>query len=296
MKINFLIKNNIWLLILISVIVSFIYPQPGLYLKPYLAYLLMILMFIGCLEVKIRNVLKQLRHLKNYLVLAIIHILPAIFVLLFKSFLNDEIFLGLILATVISSGMATVFLSHLYGGLPAEALVITTFSNIFSPITVPLLVLIFAQTSIKIDVASMSLTMVKLVIIPVVLARLVSYTKFKKVCSTYGDSFSSILLFVIMLGIVSPVRDLILSNWKLSLGIFVLASVLIVINFVVGFLLGSNVKEKITYGITASYKNFTLATVVALSLFGPAVALPVVVYAVVNNLSLIPLQFFVKKL
>jgi len=43
--------------------------------------------------------------------------------------------------------------------------------------------------------------------------------------------------------------------------------------------------------VSASYKNHTLSTVIALSLFGPTVALPSVIYAVVNNLFLIPMQF-----
>jgi len=291
MSIKILLKNNIWLVILLAVLISFVFPTPGLFLKPYIGYLLMILMFLSCLEIKIRQIVKACREYKEFLVvLSVVHLVSPLLVLLLKPFFSEQIFLGLILATVISSGMAVIFLSNLFGGLPAKALVITSLSNILSPITIPLLVLLFARTSIEVDVLAMSWTIIKLVVIPIALAQLVSKTKLKKVLSDCSSSVSITLLFLIMLGIVSPVKDLVLSDIKLSLVLSLIAGILISINFIIGYLFGDDKKEKITYGISASYKNFTLATVIAMSLFNETVALPIVIYAVMNNLSLIPLQ------
>ena len=297
MKIQAILKQNIWLVILLAVFISFVWPKPGLIIEPYIAYLLMLLMFLSCLDVSLRQIRKTLHEYKKLtLIFGIIHLVSPILVLFLKPFFSDEIFLGLIMATTVCSGMAVIFLSYLYGGLPSKALVITFISNILSPLIVPLLVLQFAQTSIKIDAVAMSITIIKLVVIPVALARLLSRSKIKQFLCDCSSGVSILLLFLIMLGVVSPIKDMILNNIALSLWLFLISIVLITINFSLGYWLGKGRKEKITFGISASYKNFTLALVVTLSLFSPAVALPVVVFAVTDNLFLIPLQLvFLRK-
>ncbi|MFH1790354.1 MAG: bile acid:sodium symporter [bacterium] len=290
------LKANIWIIIITAIVISFAFPTPGLFLKPYIGYLLMVLMFLSCLDVTIKKIIKSLKEYKEFLViLSIIHFCSPLLVLLIKPFVSSEIFLGLIISTVICSGMAVIFLSKLYGGTPVKALVITSFSNLISPITIPLLVLLFAGASIKVDAVAMGIAIFKLVVIPIVAAEIIGKTRLKKPLNDYGSTISIALLFLIMIGIVSPVRNLIVSNIKLSLVLICLAFVLISINFLLGYLFGNDKKEKITYGIAASYKNFTLATVIALSLFNETVALPVVIYAVANNLFLIPLQLIFLK-
>ncbi|MFH1126834.1 MAG: hypothetical protein ABIG84_08330 [archaeon] len=252
----------------------------------------MLLMFFGCLDVSLFQIFV---HLKDYrkilLVLFVIHLSGPIVVFLMKPFFSSEIYLGLILATVISSGMSVVFLSQLYGGIPSKALVITSLSNILSPLSVPFLVFLFAGTAIAVDFFAMALTVVKLVIVPVIAALLVKKIRLYGVLRDYGTYISIVVLFFLILGIISPVRAIILADIGQSLVLFGLACVFVVINFSLGYFAGSSREEKITYAISGSYKNFTLSTVIALSLFSPVVAMPSVIYSVVNNLSLIAIQF-----
>ncbi len=297
MDIEHLMKKYMWAIIFVAIIISFIYPNPGLMLKPYLIYLLMLLMFFSCLGINLKKIAEELKDCRDELAtLAIIHLASPILILFLKPFLPEEVFLGLILAAVISSGMSVVFLSYLYGGIASEALVITSISNILSPITVPFLVLLFARTTIRVDVLAMIWTIFKLVAIPLAAAALIRKTSLNKPLEKHGSYISIVVLFVLILGIISPVRDVVLSNLNLSLILGAVVSVLVTINFFLGYLIGKSKPEKITYAITASYKNMTLSTVIALSLFNPMVALPSVIYAVVNNLFLIPLQLiFVRK-
>ena len=321
MNIQTTIKNNIWLVILLALIISFIFPRPGLIFSPMTGYLLMILMFISCLDLNFGQLTKQIQNWKKQiLILAIIHLLAPILILIFaKPFFSPDIYLGLILTASMPSGMSVVFLSCLYcekkdkseigkifnrifnfiihpqNEVAPQALFTTTISNLLSPIIVPLVVLALANTVVKINFWPISLTIVKFAIIPVFLAKGFTNTKIKNKIKQYGSEASIILLFLIMLGIISPTRSLILENIILSLWIAVFLLVIILIDFSAGYLLGKTREEKITLGITASYKNFTLASVIALSLFSPVVALPAIIYAVVNNFFLIPLQYFVKK-
>ncbi|MFA6511654.1 MAG: bile acid:sodium symporter [Patescibacteria group bacterium] len=290
------ITEESWVLILVAIVAAFVFPQIGKPFSAYVIYLLMALMFFSLLRVDMQKVIGQLANWKKHLgIYAIIHLLSPAIVLFLKPFFSDELFLGLILAGVMSSGLAVVFLSKLYGGTPSEALVITTFSNILSPIVVPLLVLLFARVDIAIDPLAMSWTMVKLIIIPLVLAAIVRRTPLNNPLDAYSSQLSAILLMVIICGIISPVRDDIIANPNQSFILGLVIFGLVGVNFIVGFMFGGNHSERITYGITASYKNYTLATVVALTLFTPLVALPAILYTLVNNLSLVPLGILKKK-
>lgn len=292
MDLKYSAKKYMWVVVLSAIVIGFAFPEPGFMLKPYLSYLLMCLMFFGCLDVSIPQILHHMKdYKKKIVVLLVIHLSGPVLVLFLRPFLPAEIYLGLVLASVVSSGMSVVFLSQLYGGIPSKSLIITSVSNIFSPVTVPLLVFLFAGTAVAVDYVSMGITTLKLVVVPLAAVLIVQRTRFHQPLKDYGTYFSIGALFFLMLGIIAPVRALVLADVGQSLVLSGLISVLVVVNFVLGYAIGSGRQEKITYAVSASYKNTTLSTVIALSLFNPVVALPSVVYAVVNNLSLIPMQF-----
>lgn len=292
MDLKYSARKYMWVLVLSAVVIGFAFPEPGFMLEPYLGYLLMCLMFFGCLDVSIPQILNHMKdYRKKIAVLLVIHLSGPVLVLFLRPFLPAEIYLGLVLASVVSSGMSVVFLSQLYGGIPSRSLIITSVSNIFSPVTVPILVFLFAGTSVAVDYVSMGVTMLKLVVVPVVLVLLVQRTRFYQRLKDNGTYFSIGALFLIILGIIAPVRAAILADVSMSLVIGGLISLLVAVNFLLGYAVGSGRQEKITYAVSASYKNHTLSTVIALSLFGPTVALPSVMYSVINNLFLIPIQF-----
>ena len=86
-----------------------------------------------------------------------------------------------------------------------------------------------------------------------------------------------------------------MENISRSVMIGLVVLTLIFINSLLGYFLGANKKEKVTLLLAGSYKNYTLATVTSLSLFGPVVALPAIMYTFVNNILLIPIHFIFHK-
>jgi len=316
MDLRSILKHNTWLVVFIAIAISFVFPKPGLWIGPLVAYMLMVLMYLSCIDISGKQIVGQLSNWKkNLVVLIIIHLLSPLIVFLLRPWLSADIFVGLILAAAMPSGMSVVFLSCMYcerkghknrvftfflnvfskffpvsRNVAPKALVITTISNLLSPISVALVVLLFAGTLVDINIWPISLTIIRLVFIPLVFAKFLTSDKLKNKFKNYSGEISLVLLFLIMLGVISPLKSVIIANWQLSLALSALIFCLILINFLVGWFLGNNREDKITYGITASYKNFTLASVVALSVLNPLAALPAIVYAVINNLFLIPLQ------
>ena len=321
MNIKILLSKNTWLIVALAIIISFIYPNTGLMLAPYIGYLLMMLMFLSCLDVEMKQIVEQTKNWKKYTVIfLIVHLLSPLIIFSLKPILDPDIFLGLLMTSAMPSGMSIVFLSCLYcykegsnrffsmfgsvlssflpakKGVASKALFLTTISHILSPLLVPLVVFVLARSVVQIDYLAITIMIVKFVIVPIVVAKLVGFTKIKKQLSNYSSSISVLLLFVIMIGVISPVQTIIMSNLVLSAWLSLLVFVLITINFFAGWFIGESREEKITFGLASSYKNFTLATVLALSLFSPIVALPAIVYAVMNNFFLIPLQLIFLKL
>jgi BASS family bile acid:Na+ symporter len=292
MQIGNIIKKNTWLIVLLAIVLGFILPDLGFFLQPSVVYLLMLLMLFSVLDMSYRKVWEQLHDYKKTLAaLAVVHLAGPLMALVVKPFVTEEIFLGLVIATVINAGVSVVFLSKLYGGLPSKALVITAVSHILSPVLVPFLVITFAKTSIAIDPVSISWTIIKLVIIPIILSMFVRRSRLYQPMKKHGGWINIILLFLIIIGIIAPIREIILNDVSRAVYVGLIVMLVVIIDFALGFALGKNKAERVTYGVSTSYKNYVLSNVVALSLFGPVVALPAAMYAVANNVLLVPLQF-----
>lgn len=292
-----LLTKNTWLVIFIAIVISFVLPSFGKILNPYLNIFLMILMFLSCLDIDLKEFVKALKNFKiQFLILLVVHLVSPLIVLIFlKRFLSEEIFLGLILASVIPAGRASVFLVSIYGGNPETSLVISSISNALSPIVVPFLVWLFAKTSIKINPLEMGTTILWLVAVPIAAAILARWLGLVKHLVKQASGLSVIFLFLIIIGIISPIRQVILDNWEKSIWLILIVISLISFDFWLGWKIGKTKADKITLAITASYKNYTLGTLVALSLFNPVVALPSIIYTITNNLMLVPIQILTKE-
>jgi len=291
MGIRFILKEYTWLVILVAVVIGFVYPGFGYVFKPYVGYLLMSLMFLGSINIDFARSWKHLKKVRKiFWSLLVIHVLSALLIYLLRDRFSPDIFLGLIIASAAPAGISVIFLSHLYGGSVDKSLVISFLSNVLSPVLLPLVVFVLAGQVIRVDWLNMAWTIVKLVVLPVALALLARRTWLAGWLKAEGTYISVLVLFFLVSGVIAPVSQMLLAdiNQSIYLALFIL--VMIGINFGLGYLLGSDHKAKVTYAISMSYKNFTLAMVIALTLFGPTVALPAAIYTVINNLFLIPLQ------
>lgn len=291
------LKNNISVVVFAGLILGFTFPTFGRLITPILQPLLMMLTFLGTIDIKIDNVIADIKKPgKTLLALFIIHLAGPMMILFLRDFFSDEIFLGLIIATSVSSGIAIIILSKLFGGNPAKALVLTTISNFAAPLTIPILVLILAQTQITIDPIQMSVTIIKLILIPFAIAQIVAKTSWKHQITQRSGELSLIVLFFLIIGVIASVRDLLLINIILTFKLAIVLTILSVVLFILGYLLGSNKASKITYAISPVYRNFALATVLALTLFNPTVAIPSVIFTVVVHVLIIPFQWFLTKI
>jgi len=101
------LNKFLWLWILIVVAIAFIFPGFGGYIKPYLIYLLMVLMFLSSLKIKFGSILKDFTRFEKVrstlLHLMIIHVLTPILVIIFKPYISVESYIGFIGGLLLSA-------------------------------------------------------------------------------------------------------------------------------------------------------------------------------------------------
>lgn len=291
MKASF--HHYVWAFVLGAILLGLILPSPGLLIKPYLGYLLIALMTFSTFKIKLVDIKKAFLHKQVYLVVAITLLVTPLIAYFAKPLLDPLIFAGLILAAAIPAGVSIVFICDLCQGKPADALSITTLSHLLSILTIPLLLLLFVGQSVTVDIKVVIWSLIKFIVIPLIIAQLLRPILVKYPRFVFG--FSTALLLIIIWGLVAPTQGFLISNLNSVILIFLIAVFCMLLTFLFGWFTGKNTQEKITYAVSASYKNFTLSTVIALSVFGELAALPSIVYTILNNLLFAILFFFVSR-
>jgi len=286
-------KRHFGGIILLAMLLGFAFPEPGFLFKPYPHALLMLLMFTSCLKIDWREVKSYLKDTKHMLfILLIVHMLTAIIALLFRPLLSEELFLGLVIAAVAPAGLSAVYLCDVCRGKPADALALTSMSNLLSPATMPLLVFAFAGASVTVNAIGMVWLITKIIVLPFIAAQIMNHLPGRDIIGKIGKNIAIPLVIMIILAIIAPTREQVLANLTETAILFGIVSLMILCAFFSGWFFAKERKTAITYAITSSYKNFTLSTVVALTLFGPVVALPSIVYTIANNVWLVPMNYF----
>lgn len=280
-------------MVLGSIAISFLWPPLGEWSRPHLTTILIAVMTLSCLHIDISNMRQIKSHKWQYgLMLLFIFVIPAVIISLFRSFLPAEAYVGLILAAAVPSAVSVVALTTILGGVPAKALVGTTLAHLVSPLLTPLIVWLFAHQVISVDPASMCLLIAKLVVLPLILAQILRALKVHKIITApLSTAISMGLLVLLITGIISPSRGIVYQNSHLLPIMSAIIVVTLVAEIGLAFVLGKSRREAITWMVVDSYKNFTLSSVIALQLFGPLAVLGSIMFVIIDNLALLPIQF-----
>lgn len=286
------IRKYFGLFILAGIALGFFLPGPVLPLKPYLIYPLALMMFFSCLKISAKDLRFVERDWWKYLViLCIVFLLPTLVVLFAKPFLSSISFVGLMVIAAAPTAIAVVFLSDVLGGEPHKALIGTTLAHLLAPIVTPFLVWTFAHQSVNIDAIGMVIIIGKLVLIPFVLAQIARYFKWDEPILKRAGWANEFFLFLLIWATMAPASGAIKENIRefwIALGII---AVLLAVQACAGFLFGRGKKEKITWTILAISKNFTVSSVIVLTLFGAPALVGPAAFVFLSNALLIPLEF-----
>jgi BASS family bile acid:Na+ symporter len=214
--------------------------------------------------------------------LVMLFLFPAAVYFLTKDFLPELMFPLLLLAAM-PSGMTSPFLVELVRGRQSLAILITVFTSLLAPFSIPFVLELLAGTKVSVDVPGMIRALSFAIFMPFLLASLCRkyFSHVIQATSAYYRNISVFLLGLLIFGVVGKQAPIMLSGDS-GVPIFFSLGVLIVFfgflhAFGYFFPFWRDRRDRITASVCLTYMNFTLAVFLADQFFDiPAIMTPVV--------------------
>ena len=276
---------------LMSAVLGFFFPDVFAPLVKFIVPVLGLIMFGMGMTLNIDDFVTIIKRPKTLLVglLAQFTLMPFIAYLLTVVFdLDPFIAIGVILVGCCPGGTASNVITFLAKGDVALSVSVTSIATVLAPVLTPLLLKLFAGQLIDIDLASMMLTITKIVILPIVLGIVVHRLLGQKI-----EVVTSILPLVSVGGIVVIVAAIIAASKATILDsgamVFLVVALHNLIGFTLGYLIaracGFTERQRRAIMIEVGMQNSGLGAALAATYFNPVAGLPSAIFSVWHNFS-----------
>ena len=293
------------ILVLVAALLALAFPDVLKEIRPtVINYLLGVVMFGMGLTLNLQDFKIVFSRPKDILIgcLAQFTIMPLLAWSLARIFSLDEaLALGVVLVGCCPGGTASNVITYLAKGDLALSVGMTGVSTLLAPFLTPLLTWALAGKSINVDVASMFLSILWVVILPIIMGLIVKglWPKFTEKATDYLPAFSSIAIALIVAIIIGANAD------KLIAGGFIIVLVVILHNICglsLGYLIGRTLSlsepKKRAISIEVGMQNSGLASSLATIHFAvyPLATIPGAIFSVWHNLSGAAVAYLYKKI
>ena len=204
--------------------------------------------------------------------------------------LDDALALGVVLVGCCPGGTASNVITYLAKGDLALSVGMTGVSTLLAPFLTPLLTWALAGKSVDVNVASMFLSILWVVILPIVVGLLVKWMwpKFTEKTIDYLPAFSSIAIALIVAIIISANATKLLAGGLLIVIVVMLHNICgLGLGYAIGRLLGLSGSKKRAISIEVGMQNSGLASSLATIHFAayPLATIPGAIFSVWHNIS-----------
>ena len=290
-KISSFAGKTFTLWVLIFAVLAYLNPGQFVWLGSYIVPLLGIVMFGMGLTLELSDFKEVFRRPKEVALGVIGHfiIMPLLaFLLAVGLDLPKEVAVGVILVGCCPSGTASNVMVFLARGNVALAVAIASVSTILAPIVTPLLILLFASKWVDVSVASLFLSIVQVVIVPLALGFIIKkfFGKQAQAGSKAMPLVSVIAIVLIVSAVVAGSAAKIAETGLLIFGVVILHNLL---GFLIGFffarLCGMDLAKQKAVAMEVGMQNSGLGVAIATAHFSPLAAVPSAIFSVWHNLS-----------
>ncbi|TXH00852.1 MAG: hypothetical protein E6P95_03005 [Candidatus Moraniibacteriota bacterium] len=243
-------------------------------LQVYSTLCLQVVFFLSSLQIDIRGIWNEWRAWSTWLLVTLwmLILLPAALFSIVQVIFPD-LALPLLLLAAMPVGMTTPLLAQILRLNGSLALILTLTTSLLAPITVPLLLGLFADPRYAIEIGHVFLTLFQVIIIPFALAQIVKLflPGFTRVTKRWYTSSSIILVGIIIASIAGHYQSALLSRFTFESGLGLLVLMLFfLITHVIGYWIvwWRNEQDRLTVTFSVVYMNFTLAIFIAEKFFG----------------------------
>lgn len=289
-----LVGKYMALIVLAVAALSLFVPKAVLWVSPtWINPLLMIIMFGMGLTIKPADFRLVFTHPRDILLgcVAQFTIMPALAFLLARLFhLDPALTAGVVLVGCCPGGTASNVITFLAKGDVALSVGMTSVNTLLAPVLTPLITYFMLRTTVSVDVASMFLSIVKIILVPIGLGLVINHFFGK-----YTQRFVKILPMISTFAICMIVAAVVSHNAENTFGSGLVILVVVILHNVLGYLCGFGIgkalrmsPEKIkAISIEIGMQNSGLATSLAQTAF-PNLAMatvPGAVFSVWHNIS-----------
>ncbi|MFH1055609.1 MAG: bile acid:sodium symporter, partial [Candidatus Altiarchaeota archaeon] len=267
----------------------------GILFQPYVIHCIAFMLFLSCLKIDYGDVL---HHLKNPMLIGYLTLtqLIAVPLILFytTSVISQELAVAVLILTAIPAAMAGPTLTDLSKGNVSLALVITTFTSLLCPFTIPLVMHYALGENLTVSAESMMLSLAKIIFLPFAAAVVVRNAAKKQIEETkrYYSGVTIILLMPIVMAPLAKYSTQIFQNLGeiivFTIYMFLISAALHTIGWARIYWLRR--EDKIASSVSSAYNNLSLAIVFSTQYFNPKITLAVIAYELPWNLMLIPFK------
>ena len=218
-------------------------------------------------------------------------IMPLLAWVLSKLFhLDEALALGVVLVGCCPGGTASNVITYLAKGDLALSVGMTGVSTLMAPILTPLLTWMLAGKSVNVDVASMFLSILWIVILPIILGLVVKglWPQFTERATDYLPAFSSVAIAFIVAIVIAANANKLLAGGLLIVVVVMLHNICgLSLGYMIGRLLKLSEPKKRAISIEVGMQNSGLASSLATIHFAayPLATIPGAIFSVWHNLS-----------
>ena len=288
------ISDYMGMLVLATAMIALAFPNAFLLLRPTLInYLLGVVMFGMGLTLNLHDFRIVFSRPKDVIIgcLAQFTIMPLLaWALAWVFRLDEALALGVVLVGCCPGGTASNVITYLAKGDLALSVGMTGVSTLLAPLLTPLLTWALAGKSIHVDVASMILSILWVVILPIIVGLLVKWLwpKFTEEATDYLPAFSTIAIALIVAIVISANADKLLAGGLIIVLVVALHNICgLGLGYLIGHLLGLASQKKRAISIEVGMQNSGLASSLAATHFAayPLATIPGAIFSVWHNLS-----------
>lgn len=281
-------------IVLAVAVLALFAPRTCLWIQTsWINYLLMIVMFGMGLTLRLEDFVIVFRRPKDIITgcIAQFTVMPLLAFVLGKGFhLEAGLLAGVILVGTCPGGTASNVMTYLSNGDVPLSVGMTSVNTLLSPFLTPMITFLLLRTTVRVDVASMFFSIIKVVIIPIVVGFIVN-----RFWGKYKEKISDVLPFVSVAAITLIVAAVVSHNAgrirETGAIVFVVVILHNILGYAVGFVLGKilklPMKKKKALAIEIGMQNSGLATSLAGTAF-PDLAMatvPGAIFSVWHNIS-----------
>ncbi|EJD6474646.1 bile acid:sodium symporter family protein [Providencia rettgeri] len=259
--------------------------------SPFISYLLMLIMFTMGVTLRISDFKRVVTRPAPVIICTFIHylIMPLAAWLLAKAFdMPADLAVGMILVGSVASGTASNVMIYLARGDVALSVTISSVSTLVGVFATPLLTLLYADTSISVNVMGMLLSILQIVIIPIIAGLVIHhlFSEIVKKIEPFLPSLSMICILAIISAVVAGSQSHIASvGFMVAIAVVLHNGIGLIGGYWGGRLFGFDESTCRTLAIEVGMQNSGLAATLGAQYFGAMAALPGALFSVWHNLS-----------